>query len=107
MGTGGGLRDARGLLEEYFLLIYGDSLLPIDYAGVLRKLMDAHLAGLMVIYDNSLGDTSVRNNVAIRGAMVSRYDKSGSGDAELRFEALPDSACRISSVASIPPMTGI
>src|SRR5438045_578917 len=50
MGTGGCLRDARRLLEEYFLLIYGDSLLPIDYAGVLRRLMDAHLAGLMVVY---------------------------------------------------------
>ena len=67
MGTGGGLRDASNLLHERFLLIYGDSYLPIDYAGVWRALLDSQRRGLMVVYDNTLADTSVRNNVAIDG----------------------------------------
>src|SRR5260370_41453057 len=38
VGTGGALRDARALLDENFLVIYGDSYLPVDYAGVLSGL---------------------------------------------------------------------
>ena len=33
LGTGGALREARRLLDESFLLMYGDSLLPIDYSA--------------------------------------------------------------------------
>ena len=36
LGTGGALRQARPLLEEAFLVIYGDSYLRIDYAAVGR-----------------------------------------------------------------------
>src|SRR5713226_3145966 len=32
LGTGGALREARALLAETFVLIYGDSYLPIRYA---------------------------------------------------------------------------
>ena len=38
-GTGGGLRDAASLLADEFVLIYGDSYLPIDYhaVGIVRR----------------------------------------------------------------------
>src|SRR5450755_506174 len=38
MGTGGALRDGSSLLDDVFLVIYGDSYLPIDYAAVYRQL---------------------------------------------------------------------
>src|SRR6185436_9478322 len=38
MGTGGALRLAAGLLDRSFLIIYGDSYLPIDYPDVLTAL---------------------------------------------------------------------
>ena len=34
LGTGGALREARHLLADLFLLIYGDSYLPIEYVEV-------------------------------------------------------------------------
>lgn len=37
LGTGGALRDARRHLAETFLLLYGDSLLPIEYAAAGRR----------------------------------------------------------------------
>lgn len=78
LGTGGALRQAANLLAESFLLIYGDSYLPIEYGDVLRKLTSSGAEGLLVIYDNRLNDTSVKNNVDVdEGGYVSRYDKDG------------------------------
>jgi NDP-sugar pyrophosphorylase family protein len=85
MGTGGALRDARPLLADTFLVIYGDSYLPLDYADVMRALEASRRCGLMVVYDNTREDTSVRNNVAVRGPLVARYDKTAAGDPELRY----------------------
>jgi NDP-sugar pyrophosphorylase family protein len=63
LGTGGALREARALLADTFLIIYGDSYLPIDYAAVLRQLENSSAQGLLVVYDNRQEDTSVKNNV--------------------------------------------
>jgi len=101
IGTGGALRDARELLAPQFLLIYGDSYLPLNYANVLRRLAAAEVCGVMVVYDNSLGDTSVRNNVAVGGSLVSRYDKT-SDDAELRYVEAGVLAFERSLVERIP-----
>jgi NDP-sugar pyrophosphorylase family protein len=76
LGTGGALRQARQLLAEDFLVIYGDSYLPIDYAVVLTKLRNSDAEGLLVVYDNRLEDTSVKNNVELDDSgYVTRYDK--------------------------------
>jgi NDP-sugar pyrophosphorylase family protein len=85
LGTGGALRQARELLAERFLIIYGDSLLPIDYVSVYRALEQARVAGLVVVYDNRLADTSVSNNIALdETGFVIRYDK-GTADPQLRY----------------------
>ena len=76
LGTGGALRDARRKLGPAFLLIYGDSYLPIDYTEALGKLAQSGAEGLMVVYDNRLADTSVKNNVNLDDDFfVSRYEK--------------------------------
>ena len=76
LGTGGALRQARQLLAETFLVIYGDSYLPIDYAVVLTKLRNSDAEGLLVAYDNRLEDTSVKNNVKLdESGYVTHYDK--------------------------------
>lgn len=76
-GTGGALRDAASLLAEAFVLIYGDSYLPVSYGDVLQTLVTTPQAeGLVVVYDNRAEDTSVKNNIALdAGAFVTRYDK--------------------------------
>lgn len=76
MGTGGALRAARDKLQEAFLVIYGDSYLPIQYREALQRLISTGADGVVVVYDNSLEDTSVKNNMDLddRG-YVSRYEK--------------------------------
>lgn len=76
LGTGGALRDARSKLADTFLLIYGDSYLPIDYTAALNQLAHAGVQGLVVVYDNRLADTSVKNNIDVDDSgFVTRYDK--------------------------------
>jgi NDP-sugar pyrophosphorylase family protein len=85
-GTGGALRDAAGLLADEFLLIYGDSYLPIDYAAVLRRLTEHPLAlGVAVVYDNR-ESTTVPNNMALDDAgYVVRYAKEAAQAPDLRY----------------------
>lgn len=78
LGTAGALRRALELLAPEFLVTYGDSYLPFDYAGPLRDL-EAHpeASGSMSVYRNSgRWDAS---NTQIEGELVKRYVK-GSGD---------------------------
>ncbi|MGA3039384.1 MAG: sugar phosphate nucleotidyltransferase [Bryobacteraceae bacterium] len=85
-GTGGALRDARGHLAESFLLLYGDSLLPIEYAAAVRRLKDSAALGLIVVYRDPSGETAVRPNVALdRSGLVTRYDKTAAADPDLEY----------------------
>jgi NDP-sugar pyrophosphorylase family protein len=86
LGTGGALREARRLLDESFLLMYGDSLLPIEYSGAARRLRDSAALGVIVVYHDPSGDTAVRPNVALdRSGLVARYDKTAAADAGLEY----------------------
>jgi len=76
LGTGGALRHAREQLEDAFLIIYGDSYLPIDYRAAFDRLLDTGAEGVIVVYDNRLGDTSVKSNIDLDGrGYISRYEK--------------------------------
>jgi NDP-sugar pyrophosphorylase family protein len=76
MGTGGALRQARDQLREAFLVIYGDSYLPIRYRDAFERLLATQAKGLVVAYDNAFGDTSVKNNIDLDDdGFVSRYEK--------------------------------
>jgi mannose-1-phosphate guanylyltransferase len=76
LGTGGALREASDKLEDAFLVIYGDSYLPIAYREAFDLLMATDAEGLVVVYDNSLADTSVKNNIDLDGnGRVARYEK--------------------------------
>lgn len=85
-GTGGGLRDAAAMLADEFLLIYGDSYLPINYPAVLLRLADDPAAvGVAVVYDNA-ESTTVPNNVALDGSgYVARYAKDVPQTPDLRY----------------------
>jgi NDP-sugar pyrophosphorylase family protein len=86
LGTGGALRDARPLLEELFVVIYGDSYLPIDYSEVGRRLGATEALGALVVYQDRDGSTGVRGNVALaEHGVVSRYDKAAVDDPELAY----------------------
>jgi NDP-sugar pyrophosphorylase family protein len=85
-GTGGALRDARRHLAESFLLMYGDSLLPIEYAAAGHRLKDSAALGLIVVYRDPAGETTVPPNVALdRSGLVTRYDKTSAAEPGLEY----------------------
>jgi NDP-sugar pyrophosphorylase family protein len=103
LGTGGALRLAQHLLADPFLLIYGDSYLPIDYAQVVSELSRADADGVMVVFDDRLAETRVRRNVAVdREGRVTRYDKRAAGGGELTHVEAGVLAFRPSVLKLIP-----
>jgi NDP-sugar pyrophosphorylase family protein len=77
LGTGGAVMQARDRLPEAFLLVYGDSYLPIDYGALSRAFADSAAAAMMVVYADVHGVTGVEPNVAVDGRRVTRYAKGG------------------------------
>ena len=75
LGTGGALKQAQAMLDRHFLVLNGDTYLPIDYREVEKEYLRLGRRALMVVYNNKVG-TGVKNNVAVdREKMVARYDK--------------------------------
>jgi NDP-sugar pyrophosphorylase family protein len=100
LGTGGALREALPLLEASFVVTYGDSYLPFDYAEPLRVLENHRdCEGVMALYKNEgRWDTS---NVASDGAWVLRYEK-GSCDPALDHIDYGATALRRDVIAARP-----
>jgi NDP-sugar pyrophosphorylase family protein len=100
LGTAGALRHALDALDDEFLVTYGDSYLPFDYAAPLVDLR-AHpeaLATMSVFPNAGRWDTS---NVEVRGQSVIRYEK-GSDDPSLDHIDYGAIALRRTVVAEIP-----
>jgi len=74
LGTGGALRNALPLLGDEFLVMYGDSYLLCDYAGIARAWQASKKLGLMTVYKND-GQYDA-SNVQMADGRVVRYDKS-------------------------------
>ena len=76
LGTAGALRKASQMLASTFILLYGDSYLPIKYGDALERLYSSGTQGVMVVYDNRQGDSSVKGNVDTdKEGYVSQYEK--------------------------------
>jgi NDP-sugar pyrophosphorylase family protein len=78
LGTAGALRLALPLLAPTFLVTYGDSFLPFDYAAPLADL-EAHdgALGTMTVYENH--DLYDASNTRVAGDRVVAYAKRGPG----------------------------
>lgn len=73
LGTGGALRKALPLLGEQFLVLYGDSYLPIDYAAPARALAASGKLALMTVFPNqNRWDSS---NVWFDAGEIKKYNK--------------------------------
>ena len=90
------------MLSEAFVLIYGDSYLPIHYPAAYERLLKSGAQGLVVVYDNRLGDTSVMNNIDLDDAgYVTLYEKDST--RKLRYVEAGVLAFRKSCLDLIPP----
>ncbi len=100
LGTAGAVRAALACLDEEFLVTYGDSYLPFDYAEPLRILRDSDdCDGVMAVYKNEgRWDSS---NVQTDGHWVVRYEK-GSRDPALDHIDYGATALRRTVIARLP-----
>jgi NDP-sugar pyrophosphorylase family protein len=73
LGTGGALKGAISKLGDQFLVAYGDSYMPIDYAAVIDAFVRSEKPALMTVFENDgRWDTS---NVWFEAGEIYRYDK--------------------------------
>jgi NDP-sugar pyrophosphorylase family protein len=102
LGTAGAIRATLELLEPQFLVTYGDSYLPFDYAEPLRILQaHADCDGVMSIYKND-GQWDASNVVADAGReWVARYEK---GQTDPAFDHIDygATALRREVIAALP-----
>ena len=76
LGTGGAIRNAYDLLEENFLLIYGDSFMDIDYKETIYRYYKGLSAGkkaLMTVYKNKGRYDKCNVELKVDGSIL--YDK--------------------------------
>lgn len=79
LGTGGALKLAEEKIGGDFVVIYGDSFLPLDYAAFEAAFRRAGTEGMIAVYRDPSGSTRVRGNVALSPeGLVARYDKTSS-----------------------------
>lgn len=108
LGTAGAIRRAGTELAPLFLVTYGDSYLPFDYAAPLRGLEEhADADGVMAVFKNEgrwePSNTTVRTDE--RGDLwVDRYQK-GSADPSLDHMDYGATALRRDVILRIPEAT--
>ena len=72
-GTAGAVRRALPLLGAWFLVLYGDTFLRIDYGAVAAAFVQAEREGLMTVLRDR--DGSLPCNAVVEGDRVVAYDK--------------------------------
>ncbi len=105
-GTAGALRRAydAGVLRDWFLVLYGDSFLPVDFRQVRQAFLGQDRPALMTVFCNrGLYDTG---NVRYAGGVVQLYKKARKGEPALPGMDFIDyglSALRRDLIAGISP----
>lgn len=101
MGTGGAVMEAREQLRETFLILYGDSYLPIDHSALHAQLASPRWDAVTVAYDNA-EHTDVAENLALGDdGQVLLYLK-GAEDPRLTHVEAGVNAVRRSALAGLP-----
>jgi NDP-sugar pyrophosphorylase family protein len=73
LGTGGALKKALPHLGDKFMVLYGDSYLPIDYADSARAFAASGKTGLMTVFRNE--NHWEPSNVWFEDGEIKQYDK--------------------------------
>jgi NDP-sugar pyrophosphorylase family protein len=82
LGTGGAIKKALPLLGKHFLVLYGDSYLPINYAAPAQAFLASGKLGLMTVFENEgRWDAS---NVWFNDGVIKSYNKK-QPTSEMRY----------------------
>jgi N-acetyl-alpha-D-muramate 1-phosphate uridylyltransferase len=100
LGTAGAIRAALEMLDPVFVVTYGDSYLPFDYAEPVRILSEhTDCDGVMAVFKNAgAWDAS---NVVTDGEWVTRYEK-GQKDPAFDHIDYGATALRRAIIAELP-----
>jgi NDP-sugar pyrophosphorylase family protein len=99
LGTGGALRRALPKLGEQFLVIYGDSYMPVDYSAIVKAFLLSRKPALMTVLENEgRWDAS---NVWFEGGEIHSYEKKRPGP-EMRYIDYGIAALSAAVFASFP-----
>jgi NDP-sugar pyrophosphorylase family protein len=79
LGTAGAIRNALPLLDEQFLVLYGDSYLPCDYTAIEQSFRACGKPALMAVFRND--GRWDQSNVEFSDGRILRYDKTDRGPA--------------------------
>jgi N-acetyl-alpha-D-muramate 1-phosphate uridylyltransferase len=75
LGTGGALKKASPLLNDTFIVMYGDSYLDFNYNSFIELFYQSQVSALMAVYKNN--DTLDKSNVSFNNGKILNYDKRG------------------------------
>src|SRR4029079_12801913 len=73
LGTGGALKQARQALGSRFVVLYGDSYLPVDYEAIVVSFLTQQKPALMTVFRND--GRWDRSNVSFESGRIRRYSK--------------------------------
>jgi len=73
LGTGGALKKAENLLEDSFLVMYGDSYLPFNFQKAIKFFKKSNKLGLMTVFKNL--NKYEPSNVEVEKNLVKSYSK--------------------------------
>ena len=79
LGTGGALKNAECLLDRLFLVMYGDSYLPINYGKVYKYFKNTGATACMTVFRNR--SLYGKSNVVFKDGIIEVYDKENSSPA--------------------------
>jgi NDP-sugar pyrophosphorylase family protein len=74
LGTAGAVRNALPLLDETFLVTYGDTLLTVDHSEVARAHASSGLPALMTVFENE--NSYAPSNAIVDDGLVVAYGKT-------------------------------
>ncbi|MBW8000510.1 MAG: NTP transferase domain-containing protein [Planctomycetes bacterium] len=79
LGTGGALKNAEKMLANNFVLLNGDTLLPINYSDLVEQFQSLGKLGVIVAYSNP--EKTIKNNLSVAdNGSVLKYDKANAQD---------------------------
>jgi D-glycero-alpha-D-manno-heptose 1-phosphate guanylyltransferase len=75
LGTGGAIKNASDILEDEFIVINGDTYLPIDYEALIKAFMESSKLGMITVYNNE--DNIANNNILLNSEKIIEYNRTG------------------------------
>lgn len=99
LGPAGALKKAEPMLDEEFLVTYGDAFLVMDYKRAWDYFLKSGKLGMMVVYCNN--NRYGRSDLEVSNGYVEKYDKRGA--PELKWINYGVSFLRKSALQFIPP----